>query len=297
MTYIFPSVEGLERAKSDPSEPLYNGSIGSNRIFHMLRTTANLSTSPRWDLFLINVYTLLRNAYSKGITQSAIEKIIDTDVDLLMMFIGAYMSFKRQTPGTVLFYVPDYKSIPQEFLRKTSGQRVEMDDLYTTFLRKLPNKLTELTEDPLLRKFLVVTSGQTFPHKDLPGYIRSIFQGTRSYGMIGTVMISHCPLDLHIAKMISGIELLDSYTGHIYPTMEFGRKLVKDIKVPFNTTTHRVFGDAVHLEPLCKGKQRTDLIELAEQHQWMVMTERDIMRDVTKVFPDIHQDQLVKLRL
>lgn len=82
MSYMFPPTAGLEHAKTDPDEPIYPGSIGSNRIFHVLREGAGQSDAPRWDLWLINVYTLLRNAYSTGITQAAIEALIDTDVEI-----------------------------------------------------------------------------------------------------------------------------------------------------------------------------------------------------------------------
>ena len=299
MPYTFPPVAGLERAKSDPAEPLYNGSIGSNRIFHTLSITAGLNTSPRWDLYLINVYTLLRNAYTSGISQLAIEKIVDTDVDLFMVFISAYMTYQRQLPGAVLFYAPDYRAISEILLRKTSGQRDEMDKLYTELLKKLPRKLTELTEDPLLRKFLVATSGNTFPHKELPNHMRSIlYSASRATApRIGTVLLSHCPIDLHLATLVPGLELIDSFTSAVYPVSEFGRKLTKDVKVPFNTTTHRVFGDDVHLAAMCKGKDKTQLIELANTRKWAIRTEREIISDITTTFPNITESMLSQLRL
>ena len=297
MAYSFPNTAGLERAKSDPEEPLYRGSIGSNKLFHILRTTAGFLESPRWDLFLINVYTLLRNAYSKGITQPEIEKIIDTDVDLFMTFIGAYMSFKRQTPATVLFYVPDYRAIPGEFLRPTTGQRVELDARYLKLIQKIPRKLTELTEDHLVRKFIIATSGVRFPHKELPDHIRTIYSGTRSSGSIGTVLISHCAIDLHLQTSIPGMDLFESYTGVILPSTSFGKKLTKDVAIPFNTATHRVLGDDVHLTPLLKGRQKTELIELATKRHWSVRTEREIIQDITSSFPSISVSDLTRLRL
>jgi len=63
-----------------------------------------------------------------------------------------------------------------------------MDDLYGTLLAKLPSHLTELTEDPQLRKFLVATPGGTFPHKELPGFIRAIYGSRRTAGSIGVAL-------------------------------------------------------------------------------------------------------------
>jgi hypothetical protein len=299
MTYVFPTTAGLERAKSDPNEPIYPGSIGSNRIFHFLRTTAGLNTSPCWNLYLINIYTLVRNAYSslsKPITQKAVDKLIDEDVDLYMTFIGAYMSQRRATSAQVLFYAPNYRAIPKDLLRPVTGQRAEIDAIYAKLLTTLPTNLTEVTEDALVNKYLIATSGNTYPHKELPTIIRTIYGGQRSQGSIGTVLLSHCVMDLHVASRLPMIELLESFTAAVHPVAAFGRKLTQDVAVPFNPTTHRVFGDDVHLVPLCKGKQKTQLIKLAQERNWAVRTETEIITDITTTFPDITADELTRLR-
>ncbi|HUB45899.1 MAG TPA: hypothetical protein VMB73_13005 [Acetobacteraceae bacterium] len=66
MSYMFPQMAGLP--KGENGEEIFGGTIGSNKIFHLLRNTAVRTNSPRWDLYLIYVYALLRNAYSKGIS-------------------------------------------------------------------------------------------------------------------------------------------------------------------------------------------------------------------------------------
>jgi hypothetical protein len=297
MPYFFPPTAGLETAKSDTSEFLYNGSIGSNRIFHVLRTLAGISGNPKWDLYLINVYTLVRNAYTKGISQSELEKTLDKDVDLYMTFIGAYMSYLRTTPAVVLFYAPDYTGIPKDVLRTTSGQRDELDAMYSKILHKLPRKLTELTEDPLVRKFLIATNGSAFPHKEIPGYIRNIYGNTRNAGRLGTAIFTHCPIDLHLMTAIPKLELFESFTGAVYPSSEFGRKLTKEVKVPFNTVTHRAFGDDVHFEALIKNRRKTEMIEVAAKHNWAIRTEQEILSDILSYFPEVTQYRLLQLRL
>ena len=67
--------------------------------------------------------------------------------------------------------------------------------------------------------------------------------------------------------------------------------------MPFNIATHRVFGDDVHLVPLCQRKQRTELIELATARQWAIRTEREIIGDITNKFSNITQAELMKMRL
>lgn len=296
-SYVFPNTAGLEKAKNDPSEFLYPGTIGSNRLFHILKLMAESQPTPRWDLYLINIYTLVRNAYKKGISQEKLEKLVDDDVDTFMTFIGAYLNYRRQTQGTVLFYAPDYRAIPSEYLRPITSQNVETDAMYKELRKKLPLKLTELTEDLSLRKFLVMTSGMTYPHKEIPGYLSMIYKGTRIYGSIGTVIITHCPIDLHLYSSIQKLELFESFTGNITPSLFFGKKLTKETIVPFIPTTHRLFGDEVHIAPLLKGKQRTEAIKLAVEHRWAIKTERDIINDVVLKFPSISKADLTRLRL
>ena len=299
MLYQFPNTIGLERAKSDPEEPIYSGSsIGSNKILYNFSKNAGLVGNPRWDLYLINLYTLMRNAYSKGITQKNIEQIIDTDINLYVTFIGAYSSYQRPIQVVILFYAPDYKAIPKELLRTFTGQRLELDNLYTNFKNKIPTKLMELTEDFHVRKFVVATRGGTFPHKELIGHLKSIYGGNRIHGPIGTVLISHCPIDLHMKTMLPEIELLESYTANILTSKQFGNKLTKEIpNLSFNMTTHRIFGDDIHLVPLIHGKQRTKLIEFAIERNWPIRTEKEITNDLLIKFSNISLKDLLLLKL
>ena len=298
MIYSFPDTAGLERAKTDPDELIYSRS-GSNKIFHMLKMTAGLPTSTKYDLYLINVYTLIRNVFTSGVSFEEIEKRVDTDVDLMTTFIGAYGQYKQLTKAVVIFYAPNYRAIPKELLRNVSGQRVELDVLYTKLRNKLPVKLVELTEDPCLRKFVVATRGGTYPHKELLEHIKTIYLGTTMRGSLGgTVIISHCPIDLHIKTWIPNIELLESYTATILNPSQFGRKLSTDVNnLPFNIATHRVFGDEVHLIPLVRGKQKSKLIELVERRSWAIKTESEIMSDIVSNFPEISVSDLTLLKL
>jgi len=295
VVYRFPNTTNLP--KGDDDTPIYSGSIGSNRIFYTLQQTAGSTRSPRWDLFLISIYTLVRNAYQKGINSTALEAMVDRDSDLYMTMIGAYCSYRRMTNATVLFYAPDYSAIPKHLLRVHTGHYAELDVLYQALYRKLPNKLVELTEESSTRKFLAKVGSGTFPHKQLPGIIRALYGGHRPYGAIGTVLLSHCPIDLHLYKTIPSLDLLESYTAAIIHTDEFGRKLTKEVKIPFNTTTHRLFGDDIHLMPLLKGREKSKLIDLAGKQFWEIRTEGEIIENVTQSFSTITQGELGFLRL
>lgn len=297
MTYTFPDVSSNPKGQDGTTIYGTGTSIGSNRIFHYLRQNANGFDPPKWDLYLINIYTLVRNAYSKGIEQRVLESIVDADSDLLMIYIGAYTTFRRQIPSVVFFYAPDYSAVPKDIMRVHSGNQSEMDAMYDILCKKLPPTLTELTTVPETRKFLSKVGRTILPQKELIEQIRKIYNGNRTNGMIGSVMISHCPIDFHIYKFIPTIQLLESYTGSVLSVSEFGNKLTKEVKIPFNTTTHRLFGDSLQINPLLKGKDRTKLIEVASEFKWNIKTESEITREALFKFPNLSQYELSILKL
>lgn len=293
--YRFPNPDNLP--KGDDQTPIYGGSIGSNRIFEEFRKSADTPTSPRWDLYLINIYTLARNAYGKGMAVSGLETMVDADADLFMTFIGAYTQFRRPTPSIVVFYAPDYGAIPATLMRKSTGQRSELDALYAALRAKMPQTLTDISEDVNVRKYIMVAGSRAIPYKDLIGALRVIYKNGSLGSMRRAVMISHCPIDLHLVTYIPTLMLMESYTGTVLEAAEFGRKLTKSVAVPFNTVTHRVFGDDVTLIPLIRGPDRSRLIELAQKNHWILRTESEITKDVITAFPPLRREDLMALRL
>lgn len=295
MPYLFPDNSNFP--KGIDGTTIYGGSIGSNRIFHYLRENASQFNIPKWDLYLINIFTLVRNCYQKGMTQDQLEQVLDHESDTYMTYIGAYMSYKRITPSLVFFYAPDYSAVPEKYMRLHTGNQAEIDGMYKKLYQKLPPIPMELTQVPETRKFISRVGKTLFPHKDLIEKIRTIYSGRRISGSLGTVMISHCPIDFHLYKAIPDIQLLESYTGSILTSSDFGQKLTKDVKIPFNTTTHRLFGDSLQLDPLIKGRDRTKLIEIATDQNWYVKTESEIISSTISKFPNILPSELSILRL
>lgn len=294
----FPDISNVEYGQD--GTPILGNSIGNNRIFFYLRENANQQTAPLWNLFLINIYTMARNAYRKGISFEEMRTIIDKDSDLLMTYIHAYTTHKRPIDSVVLFYAPTYRAVPKDFMREHVGNNLELDTLYTKIAETIPDKLLELTELPYTRKFIsrVGLHGR-LPYLDIVTALGSISSALASGGSVGTAMISHCPLDFHIYKRIPRVQLLESYTGQILNVVDFGQKLTrdKDVRVPFNTATHRLFGDPLQLLPLLTGKDRKTLIELAAEKNWAIKTETQIIDDATWKFAKLMRSQITLLRL
>lgn len=295
MKQTFPDISLL--GMGDNGIPIHGASIGLNVILNYMRETSGIVHQPKWDLYLINVYTLVRNLYQKGMSEKELERCVDRDADMLMTYVHAYTCARRSVPSVVFFYAPDYGAVPATLLRPHTGNQSEIDALYTLLYKKIPDKLTELTEVHETRKFLCRVGKSIFPHKDIIDKLRHVYHGTRITGSIGTVMISHCPIDFHIYKSIPNIQLFESYTGALLNPSDFGQKLTKDVKVPFNPTTHRLFGDGTQLIPLIKGKDRKKLIQVAQDFSWAIKTEKEIGRDAISKFDNITEADLSVLKL
>lgn len=296
MTTNFPSLEGADYGQD--GTPILGNSIGNNRIFYYFRQAALEQLSPPiWNVYLINIFTLVRNAYSKGLSYDILEKIIDKDSDLFMTYIDAYVNYKKESSSIVYFYAPIYKAILPQFKRVPVGNALELNTLYEKLYQTIPEKVTELTQNPRTRKF-VSRAGAigVLPYIDLLSKLKSI-QTNYGNGTLATTMISHCPLDFYIYKKIPKIQLLESYTGQILSLSQFGSKLTKDVQIPFNRITHRAFGDSVQLLPLFTGKDRKTLIQLATEKNWILKTEQDILADILFKFPNIMQSDLTLLKM
>ena len=292
----FPDIANAEYGQD--GTPILGNSIGNNRILFYLRETANQQAAPLWNLFLINIYTMARNAYRRGISFEEMRTCIDKDSDLLMTYIHAYTTHKRPVDSVVLFYAPSYRAVPKDFMREHVGNNLELDALYDEIAETIPDKLLELTELPYTRKFISRAGFHgRLPYLDISTALGSINSALASGGSIGTALISHCPLDFHIYKRIPRVQLLESYTGQILNVVDFGQKLTKEVRVPFNTATHRLFGDPSQLTPLLTGKDRKTLMQLAGEKNWAIKTETQIIDDAVWKFPKLMRAQITVLRL
>lgn len=292
----FPSVEGFERS-SVSGDVILGGSIGLNKLLMYFREHAFIHQREEWDVFAVNIYSLLRNVYTPGILVKDVLHRLEIETDLLATYYEAYAHQFHNNPVTMIFYIPDYTKIPKEFLREHTGQQLEIDHLYKQVCKHLPNKITHTSNHNNLHQFVVPLNKQICPHIELAAILKDqhIFQHHLPRHIL---MLSHCVMDLHLSTHMSkSISLIESYTGLIKHLPEFGSKLVKDILIPFNNVTHRLFGDPIHLKPLISGRKKTELLGLASTHRWYLKTKYEILQDVRKVDPSITESEITKLKL
>lgn len=89
------------------------------------------------------------------------------------------------------------------------------------------------------------------------------------------------PLDYHISGRVRNIKVLERFTGELKDPDKFKLKLDKEGRVPFNTTTHVVFGDSILIKPWVTPKIRRQLFEQAEKERWLSLSESQIRERVS----------------
>lgn len=290
MAVQFPDESQMPRSQ-DGSEPIRPGSVGFNRIFGLFKDRALTDKKPFATCFVINLETIFRNNYDKKLSQKEVFDACLQDMDTFLIYLEAYLSWiygpNPHRPIPVCVYIPDYKSIPKDLLREHPASWELMMSMYHKFIKSFPllDTLSSYTEYTL--RYSLRVGSTTYPHIELATWLRNLaFEQGRNMGFSWgdpICLISRNVIDLHIAKRIKSVLLLESYTAEIKTPDHFGTKLIKTPLIPFNIATHRAFGDAVHLKPLVMRSTKKELIDLAEKNRWMSRSYETILRDVCTV--------------
>jgi len=287
----FPATASLERSK-DGSEIIAGGSIALNRTLNLLRDTAGTGTP--WRLWCINLYTLFENVCEDPMQPGPqLEAALQNEIWLLVQYIEAYAA---HIPGIVrrpdiIFYAPDYGFIPKKLRRAIStetkgGKRQNAIDVtFAAFRNARIMKQPPVRPDTPLTHPAYIPVGQGgYPHRDLVRWIRDHGRAlSYIYNQEPIALITHCPIDLHLRRYLRNVFLLERYTGNVLQPHEFGKKISTSPDVPFNTYTHQLFGDKVHLEPRVTGKLKAAILETAKEKKWPQRSESEIFSDILRL--------------
>ncbi len=281
----FPPTNGLERAKNDPEEFIYGGSIAINRILGMLRESAYSPNRPEWAVIFISLRTLVVSSYKKDKTFKQITEDVANDIGMLKTYITSYVSANpARPPALIAFYGSDYAPVPQRYRRDLSDDDIRQNEAYQSIVSSMfniPHMLSDTT--PHLESWW-------FPSgPDLPN--RSMFRILMDYQLRQTqpiykkgapvAVLTHVPSDLYVHRLVSNVMLWERFTGRVKRSEEFGTKLHKDGNLPFYPSVHCVFGDSVLIKPMITGKPRTALLEKARERRWIQMSESTILSELS----------------
>ena len=266
--------------------------FGTNAIISAIKNMSKQNNPPPYDIFLINIDTLIRNVVTKEKSEEEIKSDTKRDLDGLLDAISIYMRSIENLLDMpyIIVYLPEYET-PQVKLH----ERVYKDDSTKATIKKIHDDFVK--EDNLkVRKQvrsvynnidvyeMSVGDRSELPYKILTRFING--QSKFNPGGIRNVlknmlMISHYPLDYYFLHNFPKTNLIESFTGKVLKKEQLGVKVFKDGFVPFNRVTHLLFGDSVQLMPMAKGRRgrnnnRKLLMDMAKKQNWNFRTPDEI---------------------
>lgn len=269
---------------------VYNGIEVSYGIAPVLNTFANLSQQfkkPYWNLFLINVETIIRDCKNSGTDKSAARMTL-TDCTVLAQYIANYARLSRpaglKERPVVVFYLGHYENIPPMYLREKfptgTEERWRVRDEIEEILKQ-EGFATGFEDAEIV--FTIVGLKGGWPHKELARDLSTKIEMLRYRKVL---MISHVPSDFHLYRVFSkGFNILESYTGAIKVPNQFGKKVFNNDVIPFTKYTHLLYGDKYYLKSLITAKQKRELREIATREHWSILPEKVILQSLVRLRP------------
>ena len=272
---------------------VYEGLEVSYGVAPILNTFANLSgqsTRPKWNLYLINAETLIRNRREDTLPPDQLGREVLNDMQVLAQYISAYNRnnnayFEKRRP-CIFFYLPHYESsIPKQYLRdkfpKGTEIRWQVRDVIDEILKR-ESMNTEI-DTTRINYTSIGHPKHPWPHKELLKDIVSQLEGAQFYKCL---MISHVPLDFHLYRCFADFHVLESYTGALKQRRDFGKKVFQDESIPFNKYTHLVLGDKWYIKAIANTPKIKKMIkERAQKERWNLLPDKGVLSALLKIYP------------
>lgn len=270
---------------------VYEGLQVSYGVAPILNTFSTLSkqfSRPKWNLYLINAETVIRNRKEDNLPPEALGREVLNDMQVLAQYISAYnrnnSSFFDNKKPHIFFYFPHYETaIPKKYLRdkfpKGTETRWRVRDAIENIIA---NESMNSAIDSTNISYAVVGSNKNpWPHKDLQHDILHQIDGAQFYK---TLMISHVPLDFHLYRTFSDFSVLESYTGVFKQKQDFGKKVFGDESLPFNKYMHLVLGDKWYIDSIADLKVKKLIKERAKKEHWNLLPDKSVLANLLKIY-------------
>ena len=277
--------DGLEVIRPDCS-------VGINRLLGQLKDWASEDAYPRFSIFLLNVFTMVRNVWFKDIKLNQVIAACNSEMDMFTTYLEAYLD-KVAPPEfqlPVVLYYPLYEAIPSQLRRKPSPAYERFMSGYQLILRGM-----SLHAPPQIvhrgyktHRWILPCPPSRLPRHTITPWlkegVKKKFLGSYKVGD-NIYLMTGIPVDLHLCFDFPNVKLWEYYTGTVKEPSDFGSKLniPKEISVPFTPFTHRVFGDPVSIQGVVEWKPRTDLLKKIAPNKWRMSSDRMKMEDLASV--------------
>ena len=254
----------------DPRVTQYENEVSYGTLGIMNSLVLMVNDPIRFDLFVINVQTIVRNCLSVSKDDRKVVDQVNKDFENLLAAIDAYAG---STPTNVMVYMSNSRTmVPEKYRRTATNTRSRIESVldkisggygYTT-------GVVDKIERPEYQALNIIATANTMrqPYRYVPEILSNV-QYTKG------LLLSHCPIDFIMLSLHKRIKLMESHTGRIIDTADIGKKIFKE-EIPFYQTTLRLFGDKDNITPLIRNKPKAlKQINNKKLHQ---LSEQEIKR-------------------
>lgn len=284
----------IEDQYNYPSDDMINEDVSAGTIGILKALSIPMNFKRKYNIFLINVYTLARNILSyfnpiSSVTENTLKKepcvnYIKKDIEMILYYIQSYISFTKvtllnTTSYKVIFYFPFYyKVLPSEYYRN-------------------PNKIVRLTNT--IYQYIYepnsIQYNRLYKKNDLMYFVYlnplqytsiSLFNILKVTKILSKrpLIFTHIPLDYHLIKLLYNVNFVDSHTGKILASKQhIANKIFKTESIPFNKYSHWLFGDKYILKSNLPRGMKTKLILMGSEYKWNIMTDGQFLKQMVKL--------------
>lgn len=279
---MLPLVEVTDKSKLSMGS---NVSYGIAPILNTLVNTTKAFNKPRWDLYLINAETIIRDRKEEAKINEGYVRSVIYDMQMLSQYIAAYnrivhSGMVQQQNPLICFYFPHYNVIPKIYLRdkfpKGTEDRWKLRDAAITLITKEGVPTNYENTDVIY----TMVGKKSWPHKEL---FEDLCKQINGIPFRNCLMVSHVPSDFHLYKSIREFTVLESYTGALKMPKQLGKKVFKDENIPFNKYTHLLLGDKWYLKNLIPTAVRNKIKERAIKEHWTLIPDKAILSSIVSM--------------
>jgi len=250
-------------------------SIGSNKVLSNLAIASTQPNPAVYDIYLINLYTVIRNNMSDDVPVDS----VSSDISTITAYITEYIQSVPHSKNTVIiFYLPTYV-VPAVYKRELNTSNLKIVEIAKEISKSQAKDNVESSVNNTKVYFTRLS-----PSLSVSQQLTNTIGRLTKFGRAAKVLLwSHVAIDLHLAKRYSNLSIIESYTGKTVGPREFGYKVFKSKFIPFNNYTHIAFGDSNHIKPVLQRDKRSKAFATAEARRWDLKTDIEILQELVSL--------------
>ena len=273
----------------NPEAPnVFNGITVSYGIAPILGAISDVSRRQNrkaWNLYLINIETLIRDRRDKTATDKQIAHDVVVDCTVLAQYLATYNAIVQNVHTkinpVICFYMGHYENIPYAYKRdkypKGTEERWKVRDLVGEIVSR--DGFIENFEGTDII-FSIEDEKNSWCHKTL---LKSLGTRFSDIPFRTTLLVSHVCSDFHLYRVFKDFTILESYTGKFKTHRDFGKKVFDNECIPFNKYTHLLLGDKWYLKCQVENKIKKEITKRAEQEQWNLLPDKSVLEKILAI--------------